>query len=221
VKPLRARPAAVDTHDVRRLFVTVAALVVFAVPAGAQPASSWVRHQGDGISVELPASWATEKNRTRLIREVRRVATDDPELASIIDNLLAASESNVAVKLIAFDLAESSLKTGFATNLNIVRERTSLPLALWRQDALKQLNATTFVMQPIWWRNVELPAGKAVRLAYKARFNVGGKRLDASITQYALMGKGAAIVLTYTTLPRLASSYRATFLRSAKSFRFR
>jgi hypothetical protein len=179
---------------VRRLLVTVAALAVLAAPAGAQPESSWVRHQGDGLSVELPASWATERDRARLIREVRRVAKDDPELAATIDSLMAAGERNVAVKLIAFDLAKSSLKTGFATNLNIVHERTSLPLALWRQQALKQLNATSFVVQPIWWRNVKLPAGKAVRLEYRARFNVGGKRLDTSTLQYALMGDGAAVV---------------------------
>jgi hypothetical protein len=213
---------AVDTDDVRRLLITVAALAVLAVPAGAQPASSWERHQGDGFSVDLPSTWVNEKDRTRLLREVRRVAKDDPELASIIDSLAAAGERNAAVKLIAFDLAQSSRKTGFATNLNIVRERTSLPLAVWRQEVLKQLNAASFVVEPIWWRPVKLPAGKAVRLEYRAHFsNVGGRQLNASITQYALVDDGAAVVLTYTTLPKLAKGYRATFERSAKSFRFR
>ena len=79
----------------------------------------------------------------------------------------------------------------------------------------------SFVVEPIWWQNVKLPAGKAVRFTYRARFNVGGKRLDTSITQYALMDNGAAVVLTYTTVPKLAKGYRATFERSAKSFRFR
>ena len=199
----------------------MAALAVLAVPAGAQPASSWERHQGDGFSVDLPSSWADERDRARLIREIRSIAANDPELAGIIDNLLAAGSRNVAVKLIAFDLAKSSLKTGFATNLNVVRERTSLPLAVWRQEALKALNSMSFVVEPIWWRYVKLPAGKAVRLNYRARFNLGGKRLDTSITQYALVDDGAAVVLTYTTLPKLAKGYRATFERSAKSFRFR
>jgi hypothetical protein len=207
---------------VRTLLVTVAALAVLGVPAGAQPASSWVRHQGEGFSVELPSSWADQgKDRARLLREVRRMAGDDPELAAIMDGLLAAASTNVAVKMIAFDLAQSSLKAGFATNLNIVSERTSLPLAVWRQAALKALNSMSFVVAPIWWRNVKLPAGKAVLFTYRGRFNVGGKRLDTSLTQFALMGKGAATVLTYTTLPRLAKGYRATFERSAKSFRFR
>jgi hypothetical protein len=156
-----------------------------------------------------------------MVREVRRIAGDDPELAGIIDNMLAAGSRNVSLKLIAFDLAQSSLKTGFATSLNVVRERTSLPLAAWRQEALKALNSMSFVIEPIWWQNVKLPAGKAVRFTYRARFNVGGKRLDTSLTQYALLDNGAAVVLTYTTVPKLAKGYRATFERSAKSFRFR
>jgi hypothetical protein len=122
--------------------------------------------------------------------------------------------------MIAFDLAPSSLGTGFATNLNVVAERTAMPLVAWRQEALKQLMNVDFVVQPVWWRMVTLPAGRAVRLTYKARFNVGGKRLDTSITQYALMKNGAAIILTYTTLPKLAKTYRATFERSARSLRF-
>jgi len=205
---------------VRSLLVTVAALAALAVPAAGQPGSSWVRHQGEGFSVELPSSWADEKDRSRLIREVRRLAGDDSQLAALMDSLLEAGSSNLAVKMIAFDLAQPSLKTGFATNLNVVRERTSVPLAVWRQAALKGLNSMDFIVDPIWWRTIKLPAGKAVQFSYRARFNIGGKRLDTSITQYALMDKGAAIVLTYTTLPKLAKGYRSTFERSARSLRF-
>jgi hypothetical protein len=78
-----------------------------------------------------------------------------------------------------------------------------------------------FVVQPVWWRMTKLPAGKAVRLTYRARFNVGGKRLVTAMTQYALVNRGAAVILTYTTLPKLEKHYRATFDRSARSLRFR
>ena len=111
-----------------------------------------MRHQGEGFSVELPASWADEsRDRARLLREVRRLAGDEPQLAAMMDSLLAAGNTNLAVKLIAFDLAPSSLSTGFATNLNVVAERTALPLAAWRKEALKQLAQVDFVVQPIWW----------------------------------------------------------------------
>jgi hypothetical protein len=203
---------------VRTLFVTVATLALLAVPVGAQPDATWVRHQGEGFSVALPSSWADQsRDRGRLVREVRRLAGDDPQLASLMDSLLEAGSSNVAVKMIAFDLAPSSLRAGFATNLNVVRERTTLPLAAWRREALKMLNTMDFVVQPIWWRMVKLPAGKAVRLTYRTRFNVGGRRLDTALTQYALVENGAAYVFTYTTLPRLATGYRSMFDRSARS----
>ena len=176
----------------RRLFLAIAVSRRRRAPGREpSPGSGWVRHQGEGFSVELPASWADEsRDRARLLREVRRLAGDDPKLAALMDNLLAAGNTNLAVKMIAFDLAPSSLSTGFATNLNVVTERTALPLAAWRKEALKQLAQVDFVVQPIWWRMVTLPAGKAVRLTYRARFNVGGKRLDTAITQYALVEQG-------------------------------
>ena len=206
----------------RRIVLAVALLAAVAVPAAAQSGATWVRHQGAGFSLELPSSWADEsKDRQRLIREVRRLTGSDPTLAAMLDSLLDAADSNIAVKMIAFDLAPSSLRAGFATNLNVVSERTTLPLALWRELALKSLMKVDFVVQPVWWRMVKLPAGKAVRLTYRARFNLNGRRLDTALTQYALVHSGAAIILTYTTLPKLAKSYRATFERSAKSFRFR
>jgi hypothetical protein len=209
---------------VRRLALGIVLVAAIAAPAGAQPGSGWVRHSGPGFSVQLPASWLdASKDRARLLEKTRELASDDPELAAIMDNLLAAGNSNVAVKMIAFDVAPSSLRTGFATNLNVVRERTTLSLARWNEEALKTLTAMSFVVQPVWSQRIHLPAGKAFRYRYKARFKVGevgGKQLQTSITQYALAESGSAYVLTYTTLPRLAGGYRATFDRSAKSFRF-
>jgi hypothetical protein len=204
----------------RTALALLVALAAVAAPAGAQP--DWERHRGNGFSLELPGTWADHSNdRARLLRQVRRLSAGDPQLAAIMDNLLAAGNANLAVKMIAFDLAPSSLSTGFATNLNVVAERTALPLAAWRQEALEQLLKVDFVVQPVWWRMVTLPAGKAVRLTYRARFNIGGKPLETSITQYALVHKKTATILTYTTLPKLAKGYRATFERSAKSLRFR
>ena len=196
-------------------------MAAVAVPAAAQSGSTWVRHQGEGFSLELPASWVDEKDRLRLIREVRRLTGTDPKLAEMIDGLLAAGNTNLAVRMIAFDFAPSSLRAGFATNLNVVAERTGLPLAVWRDAALKSLLKLDFIVKPVWWRMVKLPAGKAVRLSYRARFTVGGRPLETSLLQYALVRNGEALIATYTTLPKLAKSYRATFERSARSLRIR
>ena len=126
----------VDRDDVRRIFMVIAVAAAVALPVGAQAGSSWVRHQGEGFSLELPASWADEsKDRARLIREVRRLATDEPQAAALMDSLLSAGNTNVAVKMIAFDLAPSSLGSGFATNLNVVAERTR---CRWRRGAKRR-----------------------------------------------------------------------------------
>jgi hypothetical protein len=195
-------------------------MAIVAAPAGAQPDTRWIRHQGPGFSVDLPSTWAdATKDRARLLRKTRALAGDDARLASIIDNLMAAGDANVAVKMIAFDLEPSSLRSGFATNLNVVRERTSLPLQTWGKASLRALISMSFVVQPIWSQPVRLPAGKAIRLTYKARFALGGKRLETSITQYGLVKAGFVYVFTYTTLPRLASRYRSTFARSARLLR--
>ncbi len=173
-----------------------------------------------GLSIELPSTWYDGTNqRAKLLAEVRRVHADDAQLAEMIDNLLAAGDGNLGVRMIAFDVDRASLESGFATNLNVVRERTSLPLAAWRQAALKALAGMSFVRQPIWSAPVRLPAGKAVRFRYKARFTVRGKPLDTAITQYGIVRDGAAYVLTYTTLPKLKAGYRPAFERSARSLR--
>lgn len=204
----------------RRFVLVTCLLAAVAAPAGAQPDSTWTRHRGQGFSVDLPASWADgSKDRARLFRETHRLAGDDPELAATIDRLLAAGNSNVAVKMIAFDLAPASLRAGFVTNMNVVRERTDLPLAAWVQASLKALTSMSFVVQPIWSRTLRLPAGKAVRFTYRGRFNLGGKRFETAITQYALIRNGSAIILSYSSPPGLAAGYRATFERSARSLR--
>jgi hypothetical protein len=204
----------------RRLAVVLVLAVVAAAPVGAQPDAAWKRHAVPGLSVALPSTWYDATNqRAKLLAEVRRMHANDAQLATMIDNLLTAGDGNLGVRMIAFDLDEESLESGFATNLNVVRERTGLPLAAWREAALKALSSMSFVRQPIWSEPVRLAAGKAVRFRYKARFTVRGKPLDTAISQYGIVRDGAAYVLTYTTLPKLDRAYRAEFERSARSLR--
>lgn len=202
---------------------TLFALVLVAVtasPVAARGAAEWKVHRGPGFTVSLPSSWAdASADRNRILAESQKLVKTDPELSRIIDGLLAAGAANSALKMFAFDLAPSSLRSGFATNLNVLRESTEKSLAEWRRDSLKALASMSFVRKPIWSQTVKLAAGKAVRIRYRARFNLGTGPLDVSITQYGLVKPGFAYVLTYTTLPSLEPGYRASFERSARSFR--
>jgi hypothetical protein len=205
-----------------RIILALLALTaaVAAAPVSAEPDATWTRHRTDTFSLELPRSWAdASKDRAKLLAEVRKLYDGDAKAAAMIDGLLAAGNGSTGVRMIAFDLAPTSLATGFATNLNVLLEPTLLPFAAWRRAAEKSLASMSFVRQPIWSDTVKLRAGKAVRFRYRARFTISGRRLDTSITQYAVLKGGTAYVLTYTTLPKLAAGYRATFDRSARSFR--
>jgi hypothetical protein len=205
-----------------RIVVALLALTaaVVAAPVAAGPDMTWPRHGAGTFSLQLPRSWSdASKDRAKLLAELRKLYADDAKAAAMIDGLLAASEGNTGIKMIAFDLAPTSLRTGFATNLNVLLEPTPLPLAVWRQAAEKSLASMSFVRQPIWSDVIKLDAGKAVRFRYRARFTIKGRRLDCAITQYGILRGGIAYVLTYTTLPTLAAGYRATFDRSARSFR--
>lgn len=204
-----------------RTILVLAALAALALPpAAATGSSAWETHRKPGFSIALPSSWAdATSERRRILSEARKLGTDEPDLVRIVDGLLAANAANSAVKMLAFDLAPASLRTGFATNVNVIREQTTLTFAEWKLRSLQALTSLSFVQQPIWSRTVKLPAGKALRIAYRARFTVGGKTLGASITQYGIVKPGHAHILTYTTVPVLARGYRATFERSARSFR--
>lgn len=205
----------------RRILLVVAVVsVAAAAPVAASVDATWKRHRAPGVSVALPPTWVDAGNeRAKLLAEARRLTRDDPELASILNGLLAAGTRDLAVRLIAFDLAGASLRSGFATNLNVVREPTNLSLAAWSRAALRSLTSLSFVRQPIWSRTVRLPAGRAIRISYRARFTVAGAKLEVVILQYGLVRSGAAYVFTYTTLPKLSAGYRAVFERSAKSIR--
>jgi hypothetical protein len=205
-----------------RIIVALIALAaaIAAAPVAAEPDATWTRHGAATFSLELPRSWAdASKDRAKLLAEVRRLYSDDAKAAAMIDGLLAAGNGSTGVKMIAFDLAPSSLRTGFATNLNVLLEPTLMSFTVWRRAAEKSLASMSFVRQPIWSETVTLHPGKAVRFRYRARFTIGGRRLDTAITQYGIIRAGAAYVLTYTTLPKLAIGYRATFDRSARSLR--
>jgi hypothetical protein len=65
---------------------------------------------------------------------------------------------------------------------------------------------------------VDLPAGKALRIEYRARFLLNGRRKAVATTQYALLLDSKSYVLTYTTLPALRRDYAHLFEQSAESF---
>jgi hypothetical protein len=67
--------------------------------------------------------------------------------------------------------------------------------------------------------DVDLPAGKALRVEYRTRFVLNGRKRTTSTTQYGLLLEDTSYVLTYTTLPSARNEYADWFKLSAESFR--
>jgi hypothetical protein len=59
----------------------------------------------------------------------------------------------------------------------------------------------------------------AIRLSYRLRLTAAGKTFIVQTLQHAFLRSGKSVGFTYTTLPRYAGTYAATFKASAQSIR--
>jgi hypothetical protein len=188
-------------------------IVALAVVPLAGAATAWKTHRvaTAGCSVAAPASWI---DVTRLTPQVLEKESQVPGLSAYVE----AAKRSKAIKLIVVDVGGTTVANHFASGLNVTQVPTIGDLALQRQVTVAQLKSAGVVVGSIASSYVNLPAGKALRLAYKARFAVGSPVV--ATLQFVFLHAGKATVITYTTLPSLRSHYGATFARSANSFRF-
>lgn len=108
----------------------------------------------------------------------------------------------------------------FNSNVNVVVEPVpaGTPLARYGDALVAQIR--TIHAGAIGRTTVKLPAGQAIRLAYTPTLAAGTVRKKVSTLQYCFVRGRKGFVVTYTTLPALATAYRTRFLRSARSIRF-
>src|SRR5437016_3151492 len=191
----------------RWLAGVVLALTLIPLAAAAQ---SWKTHQVKtaGFKVAAPAAWI---DVTRLTPQVLAKAKEVPGLRAYVD---AARKSNL-IKLMVVDVGPTTVANHFASGVNVTQVPTVGDLRLQRDATLAQLKAAGVLVGGVQSRYVTLPAGKALRLSYRARFATGNPVV--ATLQLVFVRAGKATVLTYTTLPKLQPHYAATFSRSARS----
>jgi hypothetical protein len=187
-------------------------LVLTAVPLAAA-STSWKTHSvpAAGFTLAAPAAWI---DVTRLTPQVLEKANEVPELRAYVD----AARRSKAIKLIVVDVGRTTVANHFASGLNVTQVQTIGDLQTQRAITIAQLKSAGVVVGSIASSYLKLPAGKTLRLAYRARF-AAGSPLVATL-QFIFLRGGKATVITYTTLPKLQSHYGAAFARSAYSFRF-
>jgi hypothetical protein len=106
---------------------------------------------------------------------------------------------------------------GFFSNMNVVAgaPRGSLSMVQWAAALRAEVATLSIVGGTLTSKIVKLKAGNAVRLTYRLK-TADGRQV--SITQFAIDGKEAAYVLTYTSATTLAGKYASLFAASANSF---
>jgi hypothetical protein len=197
---------------VRLLLSLVLVLAVLASPAGA---AELKRHSvGDGMSLTVPDSWVA-MNARQLVSNAAldQLARENPKLAPFVRQFV---QSGSPVKFIAVD---PSLRGGFASNVNVVSLPLpgNIPIEQYRAALVGQVRAVGGAR--IAASVVRIGGQPAVRLSYRLRLTVG-QPVTVQTLQYAFVRSRKGIVVTYSTLPRLAGSYARTFQASAASIRF-
>jgi hypothetical protein len=205
---------------VRALPLLLSALLLAGCGVGGASAPEAV--VGDGLtryeissgrfSIGVPETWHATTSKQMKKASFKRFADQNPAFASYAG---AVAKKNSPFKFFAYDPV---VRKRFATNLNVMV--TPVPEGVtpekYKRSALAE--AKSIAKSRLDLSDVDLPAGKALRIEYRARFLLNGRRKAISTTQYALLLDNKSYVLTYTTLPALRTDYADWFKLSAESF---
>lgn len=192
------------------------ALALSACGGSGEPASETHRVPEHGFSLSVPADWKTVKAGDALAaEEVEEFREANPEVASYLD-LVSGPDS--PIEFLALD---PDAEDGFAANLNVVvfRLARSLTFDAWADAAAAEVARLPGRVGGVERKNESLPAGAAVRLAYRQEFELDGTRRTVATTQYGLVAGRRAYVLTLTTLPEREAEDRPVVEAAARSFR--
>ncbi len=164
------------------------------------------------FSIGVPETWHATTSTQMQKASFKRFADQNPAFAAYAG---AVSKKNSPFKFFAYDPV---VRKRFATNLNVVV--TPVPEGVtpekYKRSALAEAKA--IADSRLDSSEVDLPAGKALRIEYRARFLLNGRRKAIATTQYAFLLDKKSYVLTYTTLPAFRSDYADWFKLSAESF---
>jgi hypothetical protein len=180
--------------------------------------AGWTTHRAAGFSIALPNTWVPKKLPRGAVAAAWRA---NPEFTKLVDQV----EKSTAWKkgFQAFDTSQQAramaAREHFATNVNIIKARVSLPAKeVWKRD-LKGLASLPNRVGRTRHSRVVIAGGPALKVESHVRFRLpAGGRLVLSWTQWLVVDDGFEYVITYTTTKRAEKSYAATFAKSAASF---
>jgi hypothetical protein len=187
-----------------------------AIPSGWQP----FHRAGDGFSIAIPPTWTGLDLDPQTANSVLRSMTaQNPQFSSIL-NEQARTLLTAGGLYIAFDASPAASASGFATNVNVLKEDLPLDmsLALYTQVTVGNLEKVSGISKPIQKRTVTLPGGEATELTYSAQLrSTEGRPTDLSYTQYLLVSKRRAFVVTFTARKDQAANFNPVFEQIAQT----
>src|SRR5262249_54414424 len=157
------------THGVRTLATLLAGLAfagVAAAPSSGSASARWRPYRIAKLraAVDLPGSWSDITRRTPAVeRRMRAIEQQNRVLGPALRSLRASG----AIAFLAADLSASSLRTGFVTNLNVIRAAApGASIGALRRALVQQLR-TAGVQGPIKTRLVSTRAGRGLEARYR------------------------------------------------------
>jgi hypothetical protein len=180
-------------------------------PSGSDGLTRYETSSGH-FSIGVPETWHATTSTRMQKASFKRFADQNPAFAAYARVL---GKKNSPFKLFAYDPV---VRKRFATNLNVVVTPVRLSVTPEKYERSVLAEAKQIAVSKLDSSEVALPAGKAVRIEYRARFVINGRKKAISTTQYALLLDKTSYVLTYTTLPALRAEYADLFKLSAESF---
>jgi hypothetical protein len=200
---------------VRRAILIAFVLAAFVSACGggeSQPSASgkWTRHdvRDSDASITLPEEWKVLKDFDA--ESIADLSEENERLAPYVEPLLR----NDVFKLFAMD---PNIQESFATNVNIIVAPVSMPLRRW----VEQENATTrrlAVPGSMRTKYIQTQEGEAAQSSWLLELNSRGEKRRVRTRQYLFQQDGTGYVVTFSTLPSLATKYEPTFTKSARSF---
>jgi hypothetical protein len=181
--------------------------------------------QKEGFAIELPPGWITfDLSQSDLQSAFDQMSQANPAMANALSGQIASLAAQ-GIKLYAVESSANYASTGFATNLNVIKEPVpnDMTLDALSQQSLDEIKKELNLTQDIkFFKNkLDINSGEAERVQYSVSMNMPtGKSVLASFSQYLSIYGGNAYILTYTTTDAQFDQYSPLFDQSAKSLTF-